>query len=203
MNIKNQLNIDNLMNVNKKQIKKLFNINYQEEFLRYRFELLKHWIKSNERYTNKYIHELQYLIDILFLNNELSCYEEEYINHFNGIQFAKERNLKNLIVDFPKNDKKEEAYYKYTHVTFYQLNDNNEIIKIADNGEFYITTQRIIYFKNLQVYSINIDNLKDYKITNRGLMISTLDTIFYFKSYDSYVLYVSLERILKYINKNF
>jgi hypothetical protein len=39
--IEKKLNYNNLLNVSKRHIKNMFTINYQEDFLRYRFELIK------------------------------------------------------------------------------------------------------------------------------------------------------------------
>jgi hypothetical protein len=44
------------------------------------------------------------IINKLFLINELNAYENEYVKHYNGVVFAKERNLKNLIIEFRGND---------------------------------------------------------------------------------------------------
>jgi hypothetical protein len=105
MEMESKLNIHGLTSITKRKVKSFFDINKQQEFLRYRFELLKQWIKQHEFYTRSYVETLDSLISRLYLKDELNSFEIEYIKHYNGVIFAKERNLKNLIVEFNLKDK--------------------------------------------------------------------------------------------------
>jgi hypothetical protein len=61
------------------RIKPFFNIYDQKEFLRYRFELLKQWMKQHENYSKSYIEALDSLIDRLYLRDEFNSYENVYV----------------------------------------------------------------------------------------------------------------------------
>jgi hypothetical protein len=133
------------------------------------------------------------------LTNELNSYEKEHINHYLRIVFAENRNLKNLIIDFPINNN-EKVYYRYDDVSLYKLN-NNKIELISSDGEFYITTQKILLSKQLDIFPIEFSTIKEIKMSKYGMMIITDISKFIFKTYDSYRLYVSLERIFRLIKK--
>jgi hypothetical protein len=129
------------------------------------------------------------------LTNELNAYEQEYVKHYHGINFAKTRNLKSLIVDFPL-QANEIAYYKYENVSFYKI-VNNKMIPIKRNGELFITTRKILLSHNLNIYPIQLEDITNYKVSKYGLLIFTKHNTYAFKAYDDYLLYVSLERIFR------
>jgi CMP-N-acetylneuraminic acid synthetase len=129
----------------------------------------------------------------MYLRNELNAYEQEYIKHYRAIVFAKIRNLKSLIVDFPL-QKNEIAYYKYKNTSFYRLT-GQKLTPIKRNGELYITTKKIMLTHNMDVFPIEFENILNYKISRFGLTIITKENTFIFKTYDDYLPYVSLERI--------
>jgi hypothetical protein len=143
---------------------------------------------------------LEYLLHKLYLVNELTPYEQEYIKHYHGIVFAKIRNLKSLIVDFPL-QKNEIAYYKYENTSLYRLVDQ-KIIPIKRNAELFITTKKILLSHDLDVFPIEFDDIVNYKISRFGLLIITKHNTYAFKAYDDYLPYVSLERIFRLENIN-
>jgi hypothetical protein len=131
----------------------------------------------------------------MYLVNELNAYEQEYIKHYHGIVFAKTRNLKSLIVDFPL-ESNEIAYYKYENVSFYRI-VNNKMFPIKKNGELFITTKKILLAKNLDIYPIQFEDITNFKVSKYGLLIITKQNTYAFKAYDDYLSYVSLERIFR------
>jgi hypothetical protein len=149
----------------------------------------------HEFYDNYYNWHLRLLIKKLFLTNELNAYEQEYINHHEGVVFAKVRNLKKLIIHFPLVHPKEKAYYKYDEVSLYKIH-NKTLQQISINGEMYITTHRILLDDGENIYPIMLDTIKDYKVNKHGLIIFLKDNTFSFKTYDDFTSYVSFERIL-------
>ncbi|MDR0739381.1 MAG: hypothetical protein LBF00_00630 [Mycoplasmataceae bacterium] len=191
----NQLHFKNLIHLNRKKIKGFFVRNETQHFLRYRFEILRNWIRQNEIYSQNYINSLDKIIHKLYLTNELCSYEKEYLNHYHGIVFAKTRNLKNLIIDFPIN-KNEKVYYKYENASLYKF-VNKKMILIQNQGEIFITTQKILLSHHMNIYPIEFENIKDYKISPYGLMILIKNQTYIFKTYDDFLTYVSLERIFK------
>lgn len=191
------LNYSNVEEISKNDIKNLFEINKENEFLSYRFELLKKWIVTNEKYTNKYLSRLDALINKLFLTNELNSYEQQYLSHVRAISFAKSRNLKNLIIDFPI-EKNEKVYYKYSNVKFYEKSE--QFITIEDNSECYITSERIVILKNLNVYSMYYNQIKNFLFSSKGILVEiSMGKQYLIVSDDNYVLYTSLDRILRFM----
>jgi hypothetical protein len=195
LRIEHHFHFRNLLNVPRPKFKKMFEIRQEQHYLRYRFELLKHWIRENEFYSEGYINHLDKLIHKMFLTNELNAYEQEYIKHYHGVVFAKTRNLKSLIVDFPL-QKNEIPYYKYENTSFYRL-VNNKMIPIERNGELFITTRKILLSHDLNVFPIEFENIINYKVSRYGLLITTANNTYVFKAYDDYLPYVSLERVFR------
>jgi hypothetical protein len=131
----------------------------------------------------------------MYLSYELTAYEQEYIKHYHGIVFAKIRNLKSLIVDFPtQND--EIVYYKYENTSFYHI-VGEQMIPIKRNGELFITSKKILLSQNLDVFPVEFDDIINYKVSPYGLLIMTKYNTYAFKAYDDYLAYVSLERVLR------
>jgi hypothetical protein len=135
------------------------------------------------------------IVNKLFLTNELNAYENEYINHYNGVVFAKERNLKNLIIEFRGNDN-ENFFYKYSGATMYKLN-GDKLETVCKDGEVFISTKRILVYKNHIVYPINFEQIINYRVTSSGLCIEADYGTFYIRTVDDYINYVSFERILR------
>ncbi|GHU33415.1 hypothetical protein FACS1894166_08810 [Bacilli bacterium] len=129
----------------------------------------------------------------------MNSYEREHVDHYLRIVFAQTRNLKNLIIDFPVN-KKERVYYRYENVDLYRM-DGTKLIRVVTDGEFYITTQKILLAKQLDIFPIELSAIKEIKMSKSGLMIVTNLSAFIFKTYDSYTLYVSLERVIRLMKK--
>lgn len=194
-----KLNLNNIESIRRHQIKKMFSIKNEHNFLLYRFNLLHKWLKLNERYDAKFIFRLDNLLTNLYLNEYLNSYEQEYLIHVRAIVFAKTRNFKNLIVDFPKIDVNEQVFYKYEAVSLFSLNDKQKQT-ILNQGEFYISNQRIIIIKDLKIFSFLITEIVSFKLDSNGIVIKTANGHFLINNFDFYVIYVSIERMLKYIN---
>lgn len=183
--------------ISKRKINKLI-ADYDEECtLSFRFELLRNWISLNEMYTKDYVNSLDEIIKKLSLKNLLTSLENEYINHYNGVVFAKIRNLKQLIIDFPLNSKKEIVYYKYENSSLIDNSNNDSII--TSDAECFLSNERIIFLKDFNVYSIFYNQIVDYKITNFGVLINLNEKKYLLRSEDWYILYVSIERLFKFL----
>jgi DNA-binding GntR family transcriptional regulator len=154
----------------------------------------------HERYENDYLEKLKDFINLLYLDQELNSYELNYIKHFENIIFAKKRNLKNLIVDFPLSHKKEKVYYKYDAVSFCHTTVKKQMVHTIENGEFFISTKRVLFSKDTNIFAIDIQTIKDFKVSDTDLQIQTESDTFIFKTNDPYLLYVSLQRILKLLS---
>ena len=81
-----------------------------------------------------------------------------------AIVFAKNRNLKQLIVDFSINDG-EFIFYRYD-IDAFKLIDKKGLIQVIEKPEMYITTQRIIFSKQIDIISIYFDNLESFSFIN-------------------------------------
>lgn len=194
--IKNKLNAYNLALLTKNQILNLLKYGEETNFLAYRFEVLKEWIKNNERYTKGYIEDLDQVITKLYLDSELNSFEKQYILDVNAITFAKIRNLKQLIVDFSINPK-ELVFYRYEIDRFNEIKNNNEST-VLNNCDFYITTQRIIVSKQIDIISITYDQIKSFKFRRDKIVFNLGNNKQYcVRCSNTYVIYASLERVLK------
>lgn len=100
-----------------------YNINFEDEYLAYRFSILKKWIELNQNYDQTFVTNVYEIIAILCLENELTTQELNYINEFRSVTFAKNRNIKNLIVDF-KLLPKEEIWYTYEIIGLVELEND-------------------------------------------------------------------------------
>lgn len=194
--MKDKLNAYNLKSFSKKQILKFFQLGDEINFLAYRFDILKQWIRNNERYTKRYIDEFEEIVSKLSLDSELNGFERQYIMDVNSVSFAKTRNLKQLIVDFSINEK-ELVFYRYEIDKFNEVKNNSEFT-VLNECDFYITTQRIIISKQIDIISISYDQIKSYQFKRDKLTFYLKNNRAYcVKSDNNYVLYASLERILK------
>lgn len=198
--LQNELTIHKLNNWNPKKTWNLFDINYEQEYLAYRFFVLKEWIKQNQNYTQNFVNGLYQIISNLVLDNFLNTQEKNFINEFKSVVFAKNRNIKNLIVDFDLLEK-EEVWYTYDILGLYQ--EGNKYKLIANNIQVFFTNQRIIFASNATLYkNINYDEISSIKLQNNFLKIITNDDSFIIAANEITTMYVSLERIGKLIRKN-
>lgn len=168
--ISQKMNIDNLDNITKQNVLDLYDPKNEKDFLAYRFDMLRHWMKNNKQYSKDYVFDLGNMIDKLYLSNELNSFEQQYIKNVEAIVFAKNRNLKQLIVDFSVN-KNEMVFYRYDINAFKQI-DPHGGAQIIENPEMYITTQRIIISKQLDIISIYYNTMKSYQYQQYKLSIN-------------------------------
>lgn len=210
-----KINLENFL-FEKHKLENLFEINTYEYFLSFCFKSLKKWIKLNERYTNEYVIELENIINRIKLKNKLGSYELEYLNHFKAVIFAKNRNLKKLIVDFPlgkiKSNKRnlwnifneyESVFFNFSNGSIFEKKDGKNLYLVKD-CEIYLSNCRIIINGVSYTFSIYYNHISSYKLEDGYLKIITkpkkcesILKTFYINSYDNYVLYVSLERMLQ------
>lgn len=163
------VNMTNLDTIKKQKVLSLYKPSQEKDFLAFRFDLLTQWMKNNKEYTKEYIVELDDMIDKLFLTNELNSYEQQYLKNVQAIVFAKIRNLKQLIVDFSVN-KNELVFYRYDLDAFKLVNDKG-LIQLINKPDLYITTQRIIVSKDIDIISLYYDQIKNYHYSRGKLII--------------------------------
>ncbi|XQP55779.1 MAG: hypothetical protein ACOQNY_00045 [Mycoplasmoidaceae bacterium] len=163
------VNMTNLDTIKKQKVLSLYKSSQEKDFLAFRFDLLTQWMKNNKEYTKEYIVELDDMIDKLFLANELNSYEQQYLKNVQAIVFAKIRNLKQLIVDFSVN-KNELVFYRYDLDAFKLVNDKG-LIQLINKPDLYITTQRIIVSKDIDIISLYYDQIKNYHYSRGKLII--------------------------------
>ena len=102
------------------------------------------------------------IIAILCLENELTTQELNYINEFRSVTFAKNRNIKNLIVDF-KLLPKEEIWYTYEIIGLVELENDVQNI-ISKNTQVYLSSQRMIVAKQGNItLSLDYNQIKTLK----------------------------------------
>ncbi len=202
--IKDKVNVANLFSLTKKQILNFYHFGQAQNFLAYRFAILKQWMKENERYVKTYPDELDEVIDKLCLRNELNSFEKQYIINVNAIVFAKVRNLKQLIVDFSIRPK-ELVFYRYEINEFNEIKNgqNKEVLTLCD---FYITTERLIVSKQIDIISIDYAQINNYEVKRNRIVFNLKNNRRYsIVCHNALVIYVSLERVLKrqkiYLNK--
>ncbi len=191
------LNYKNVEFIKSKVILELLSTTDEILFLRYRLYVLKKWIKYNERFTNVYLSRLNIVFNKLRVSGKLNSYELQYFHDIQSVVFAKNRNLKNLIIDFSV-ENGEDVYYKYSNCSFNQLDENNAKKSIQSNAEVYISRKRIIILKDLNAYSIHLENLVNYHFCIKHLtFILSNGNKYTISCDDNFVLYASIERILK------
>lgn len=194
--ISKQLNFKNLETIKKSRILSLYEPKYEKDFLAYRFDLLNQWMIQNRDYTKEYVVALDEMIDKLYLSNELNSFEQQYIKNIQAIVFAKNRNLKQLIVDFSIN-KNEWVFYRYELTSFTQLSNRKLTQKIC-HPELYITTQRIIISKEIDIISIYYNTIKQYQYSRSKFYLLLKDgRKCYIESDNNRAIVESLERVLK------
>lgn len=153
-------------------------------------------MKLNERFTKQYVENLQYVIKHLSLEEEFNSYEKQYIEDIQSIVFAKIRNLKQLIVDFPIN-KFELILYRYEIKSFTEIIGSSSRTHFID-CDVYITNQRIIVSEHLNTMSIPYIQINSYQFSMNKLILNLSNKKQYcINSLDIPTIYVSLERVLK------
>ncbi|GAA5414441.1 hypothetical protein [Ureaplasma ceti] len=191
------LNLSTLENWTYKKTYKWFHPRFEREYLAYRFYVLRQWIKKNAFYNNHFVNTLQELLSILGLDAELTTREQQYIEHYKAVVFAKNRNIKNLIVDFQVNDK-EEVWYRYDIEFLYQKIET-KYVNLTKKSGIYFTNQRLIIDKGNDYISIYYKQLDEVKLHNNMLLIRANNLNLVVISSEMHTMYVSLERIGKLI----
>lgn len=198
-------------------------INHFDFYIAYCFEKIRHWIYKHETYDEKYIDNLEKIIAKLNLSNKLGSYEIMYLNHFKEVIFAKTRNLKKLIVDFPletyytkKNNLKvlsELVCFQFINSCLYEIKNNKQEM-VNDKSEMYLSDKRIIFNNTSNVVSIYFSDIYEYSLEKNGLRIlikyfrnnQLFENEYLLTTYDNFVLYVAFQRLiniwLKKFNKN-
>ena len=106
------LNYDNFLHFTKRKITKLYDIETEKHFIRYKFELLSKWIKYNFTYTQSAVLTLEKILYIFSLKNFLNPLENYFVYFAHNIVFAKTRNIKSILVDIDLS-KTDSVYYGY------------------------------------------------------------------------------------------
>ena len=177
---------------------------FESEFLAYRFQIFKKWILLNQEYTNTFVKSFEEIASALDLKKEFTAQEQNYIETFASVVFSKNRNIKNLIVDFYVSNN-EEVWYSYEIISLFKIDKKSpqdNIIKIADNIHFFLTNKRIMFWqKDEMELSIKFDLVDNIKLNNYFIDIETDEFIYKFVSKDIQTIYTSIERTGKLIKK--
>lgn len=177
---------------------------FESEFLAYRFQIFKKWILLNQEYTNTFVKSFEEIASALDLKKEFTAQEQNYIETFASVVFSKNRNIKNLIVDFYVSNN-EEVWYSYEIISLFKIDKKlpqDNIIKIADNIHFFLTNKRIMFWqKDEMELSIKFDLVDNIKLNNYFIDIETDEFIYKFVSKDIQTIYTSIERTGKLIKK--
>lgn len=194
------INLHNVFLIKKKTLINYYSIKERQDFLAYRFYLLKQWMTKNEKYTPGYVKRLDLLISKLHLWNELNSFERQWILNVNDIVFAKTRNLKSLIVDFETN-KKEIVVFKYSNIKFtFATMKKKE--KVISNCLMYISNHRLVIIKGVENFSLGWKQIKSYHFSTQRICITTdAGNKFYLSSHNNYILHASFCRIFEIIKK--
>mgnify|MGYP003299126384 CR=1 FL=1 len=101
---------------------------FENEFLAYRFQIFKKWILLNQEYTNTFVKSFEEIASALDLKKEFTAQEQNYIETFASVVFSKNRNSKNLIVDFYVSNN-EKVWYSYEIISLFKIDKNTCIEK--------------------------------------------------------------------------
>lgn len=197
-----KLNIHNLNFWDTKLNFKYYREEFIDEYLAYRFVILKKWIIEHQEYNDVYINELLNNIKKLGLDAYLNALEKNYIYHFQSCDFAISRNIKLLIVDFPILPG-EEVYYHYEDISLWIIfNDlEKEIITV---GDFYIGNTKLVFTNNISCTYIKYDEILSYSTLGKFIVINCKNKKKYkLQTSDVHLLLISIERIYKIIKKEF
>jgi len=193
--IKDKFNYQNIETSNKYKVMSCFHYGQEKDFLAYRFDVLSEWMKVNERYQQTFIDRLNRVIDILCLREEFNSFEQQKIIEIEGIIFAKWRNLKQQIVDFPLYDN-EFVFYRYEIDSFGKPNERYS--SKTEDLVLFITTKRIVISQHLYTISLDYEAIANYKVSKFGIIFNMKNGNSYEVKCDNvYAIYVSLERVLK------
>lgn len=205
--VKNDLNINSLKKW-RINVFKFFTIHNFDMYVSYAFSLIREWINKNEVYSEKYIDGLEKNLKKLNIYNQLNSLEEEYINHFRSVLFAKKRNLKNLIVDFPL-----EKIKKYSKLFDRYFESNENVYFHFENSNFYYYEKGIKKYhgKNINIFisdiriiideitqiapSFYLKLINSYKLGKDSFEFEYAGIKYYIDTEDNYVFYVAFERI--------
>lgn len=186
---------ENILSYPKSKILSFYRSVDKQDFLAYRFEVLRKWMIANERYTYSYFNNLQTIIDKLYLDDDLNSYEQQYIRNIQDVVFAKMRNLKQLIVDF-EIEKSELIFYRYEIKSFNEIIDN-DVRTHFSNCDVYITTKRLVVSEHINTLSLPYELIKNYEFKMNELIINMNNGKKYsIKCNEIPTIYVSLERVL-------
>lgn len=195
--LSNFLNVRKLSHWNWKKTYNFLDINFEQEYIGYRFQVLKEWIQENQRYTSNFVNSLNEIISILSLENYLTTQEKNYINEFTSVLFAKNRNIKNLIVDFQLHEK-EEVWYTYDILGVYEKTEKYKLIK--NNIQIFLTNQRIIFASSGEIYKeIDIHSISGVKLKNNAIEINVNQNNYFIICNEINTVYVSIERVGKLV----
>lgn len=208
--IKNKLNINSLKKW-RINVLKFFDIHTFDFYISYAFSLIREWINKNEVYSEKYLDGLEKNLKKLKIYNRLNALEEEYINHFRSVLFAKKRNLKNLIVDFPlekqnkwnsfvdgyiKSD--ENVYFHFENSNFFIYEKNNKKL-FAHDIDIFISDSRIIISQTTEIITFYLDEIDSYKLGIDNFEFVFKNIKYSIDTEDNCVFYVAFERMISHI----
>lgn len=194
------LNVNKLNFLTRRKVYRHYNINFEAEYLAYRFQILKKWIEINQSYDQKFVNGLFEIISILCLENDLTIQEQNYLNEFKSVVFAKNRNIKNLIVDF-KLMPKEEIWYTYEILELFRIDDNS-YKPVCKKTQIYLSNQRTIVAQSGHIYlSLDYGQITSIKLKNNLLEITGTKGTYLVVADEITTLYVSFERVGKLIKK--
>lgn len=159
--IESDLNLEKLMNFNLRNIISFYTKDQEEEFLIYRFSLLREWYLNSTKTSPIFHKEIKNIIHILNLENFLNAYEKNFILEVQSKQFTLERNLKSLVIDFNV-EKNETTYFHYRK--FILINYDNQKI---ENIDFYLTNFRIVITYSNNLISFHLNKIMNLKFTEK------------------------------------
>ncbi|WP_027119677.1 hypothetical protein [[Mycoplasma] testudinis] len=189
--LKDKLNINTIINWSFRHTSKYYTFGLENDYLAYRFDVLKQWINKNEFYSTWYTDHLNKIVKNLQLTKFLTTQEQAYLRHINSLDFAKTRSLKALIVDFDLNQHpKETAYFSMEEVSVKQIDIETGVSKtIAQNLKIYITNQAIIVGDMVFHFRIEFKDSLAFKLNKEGVLWSTKNYDLQFSAADKYLLY--------------
>ena len=204
---KDKLNINSLKKW-RINVLKFFDIQTFDLYVSYAFSLIREWINRNEVYSEKYLEQLENNLKKLKINNRLNSLEEEYINHFRSVLFAKKRNLKNLIVDFPLEKQKkwssffdvyiksdENVYFHFENSKFY-ISENKRKKLFFDNVDIFISDSRLIVNQATNFTYFYLKEIESYKLGLNNFEFIFEGKKYYIDTEDNCVFHVAYERIV-------
>ena len=187
--IPSEYNFNNLSFFNIRKIFQFYDYKYDQAFLKFRFDIFRNWFKFNFRYSFSLTNKLDRILTLLKIKDHLTSYEEEFVLHAFSVMFAKERNLKKLLVPFNLQNN-EYVYFKYKLVSLKIGNSN------FNNGEIFISNKNItFYLDEKNFFTFNLNLLNNFEFNSKEIKFWNKQTTVTFSSIDNYVVYVSLLRI--------